>query len=441
MSSSSPTRHAVVIGAGIVGVCCAYELWRDGYRVTLVEHASPGGEQAASYGNGAWLSPSSVVPMSMPGLWKKIPGYLFNADSPLRLRWWALPMLAPWLLRFLLAGRSKAQVQVTARALSQLLHDAPERHRVLADAVGRPELIRKAGLLYPYPTRDSFLAEALAWQLRRENGIVWEEVEGDRLRALAPDLGPHYRFGIHVPAGGNCTNPGDYVAAIATFLQARGVALKQARALDFARAGAAPSGALEAVLTDQGRIDCDLAIIAAGVHSRALAQAAGDRVFLESERGYHVVFEQPGFEVTPPLMPGDAKMAITSTTRGFRVSGQVELATIGAAPDWGRAELLRRFALNHFPALAGNADHTARIDGTHLPKGLKRWMGHRPSTPDGLPVLGPSQGTRGVFHAFGHGHVGLASAPASARLLADLIRGGPSIFDARPYAIQRFRRG
>ena len=89
MSSSSPTRHAVVIGAGIVGVCCAYELWRDGYRVTLVEHASPGGEQAASYGNGAWLSPSSVVPMSMPGLWKKIPGYLFNADSPLRLRWWA----------------------------------------------------------------------------------------------------------------------------------------------------------------------------------------------------------------------------------------------------------------------------------------------------------------------------------------------------------------
>jgi D-amino-acid dehydrogenase len=128
--------HIVVIGAGIVGVCCAIELLHDGHAVTLLEPGLPGGEQAASYGNGAWLSPSSVVPMSLPGLWRKVPSFLTNPLGPLAIRAGYLPRMLPWLWQFLKAGSNEAKVEATARALRPLVADAPERHRALAGQAG-----------------------------------------------------------------------------------------------------------------------------------------------------------------------------------------------------------------------------------------------------------------------------------------------------------------
>ena len=115
----------VVVGGGIVGLCCAIELLRDGHAVTLLEPEQPGGRHAASFGNGAWLSPSSVVPMSLPGGWRKVPGYLRDPLGPLAIRWRYLPRLTPWLLRFLHAGSTVKRVERTARALRTLIADAP----------------------------------------------------------------------------------------------------------------------------------------------------------------------------------------------------------------------------------------------------------------------------------------------------------------------------
>src|SRR5215475_5034747 len=180
--------HIVVIGAGIVGATTALELLRDGHRVTIVEPAEPGGPQAASYGNGAWLSPASVVPMSMPGMWKKVPGYLADPLGPLTIRISALPRLMPWLVRFLAAGATVPRVEATARALAPLLRDGPTRHARLAAEAGVAELIRQDGLLYAYPDRRAFEAEALAWRLRRDNGVQWTELSAEQLRSREPAL-------------------------------------------------------------------------------------------------------------------------------------------------------------------------------------------------------------------------------------------------------------
>jgi D-amino-acid dehydrogenase len=106
--------HVVVIGAGIIGAATTAELLRDGHRVTIVEPGEPGGEQAASYGNGCWLSPSSVLPVSMPGIWRNVPGWLADPLGPLTIRWTYLPRLLPWLWRFLRAGATEQRVAQTA---------------------------------------------------------------------------------------------------------------------------------------------------------------------------------------------------------------------------------------------------------------------------------------------------------------------------------------
>ncbi|MBV8458316.1 MAG: FAD-dependent oxidoreductase, partial [Acetobacteraceae bacterium] len=392
----------MVIGAGIVGAATALELLRDGHRVTILEPGEPGGEQAASYGNGCWLSPSSVVPMSAPGIWRKVPGWLADPLGPLTIRWGYLPRMLPWLWLFVRSGSSVAKLQTTARALRPLVEQAPERHLALARGAGVTELIRREGQLYVFPDRAAFEAEALAWQLRRENGVQWIELDENELRQREPELSRDYRFGVFVQEGGHCLNPGAYVAALVAAAVGQGAELRRARATGFRLEGRR----LRAVRTVHGEVACDAAVIAAGARSGALSAAVGDRVPLETERGYHAVITAPECGPRHPVMPSDGKMAVTMMAQGLRVAGQVELAGLEAAPNWRRAEILRDFALRMWPGLPRD-----------LPsERVKVWMGHRPSIADGLPCIGPASGCAEVFHAFGHGHVGLAAGAATGQL-------------------------
>jgi D-amino-acid dehydrogenase len=417
--------RVAVIGAGIVGACCAFTLIRDGHTVVLIDPAEPGGPHAASHGNGAWFSPASVVPMSVPGLWRQLPGMLLSREGPVRLRAAALPGLAPWLLRFLRAGATPERASAIAAALGPLLRGCAARHAQLAQDAGVPALVVRRGLLYAYPDREAFEREAFAWGLRRGQGVAWQVCEGEALRMLAPSLADAYRFGAHVPEGGHCTDPAAYVAALVAASERSGAQRLRAAALRLRL----HAGRLAAVQTTQGEVVCDAAVIAAGINAVDLARQAGDRVPLAAERGYHAVFEMQGvaLPVPVPVMPSDGRMANTPTRQGLRVAGQVEFAPPGAAPDWRRADLLVRQARRLWPALAGDV-------------AVSRWMGQRPSTPDGLPVLGRASGCPDVLHAFGHGHVGMAAAPASAQLMADLLAGRTPGLDPGPYRAARFAR-
>ena len=415
----------VVIGAGIVGAATALELLRDGHQVTIVEPGTPGGDQAASYGNGCWLSPSSVLPVSAPGLWKKVPGYLADPLGPVTVRWRYLPKALPWLWRFLRSGSTPAKLRRTASALRPLVAAAPDLHRKLAEEAGVGDLIHKTGLLYIFPSRADFEAESLSWTIRREQGIRWIELNADELRQREPSLARRYTFGVFVEEGGHCTDPGAYVAALARHAEAQGARIVQARATGFRIEG----GRLRAVETSAGPILADRAVIAAGAWSKQLAAMAGDDVPLETERGYHAMITNPESAPRYPIMPSDTKTATVTTANGLRIAGQVEIAGLDAAPNWQRAELLRDFALAAYPGLPRDlpADR------------VKFWMGHRPSTPDGLPCIGPASGCADVVHAFGHGHIGLASGAFSGRLVADIVSGKPPATDPTPYSATRFR--
>jgi D-amino-acid dehydrogenase len=127
-------------------------------------------------------------------------------------------------------------------------------------------------------------------------------------------------------------------------------------------------------------------------------------------------------------MPSDGKMAFAMTPAGLRTGGQVELAGLDAAPDWRRADVLLKFVREVYPGVPADLP----------PERIKVWMGHRPSTPDGLPCLGVASGCADVVHAFGHGHVGLTAGATTGRLVAEIIGGGPVSIDLAPYAARRF---
>jgi D-amino-acid dehydrogenase len=417
-------RHVVVIGAGAIGAASALAALKDGHRVTILDPSEPGGEQAASYGNGCWLSPMSVIPPAVPGIWKKLPKFLSDPLGPLAIRWAYLPRVAPWLIRYLASGWRWEDVARTAHALRPLVQDAPRLHKTLADQAGVGHLIERRGLMYIYPSRAEFEAERKAWDIRHQVGVRWIELDADELRQREPELDRRYGFGVFVDEGGHCTDPGAYVAALIALAEAEGAKLIPAHATGFR----IEAGRLKAVMTRQGEILCDAAVIAAGVHSKPLARAAGDDVPLESERGYHAEISAPEVSPRHGLMPSDGKMSIMRTARGLRCAGQVEIAGIEAAPNWQRAEILKKHLISCFPGLPRDipADR------------VKFWLGHRPSMPDGMPCLGPSRASPDVIHAFGHGHTGLVAAARTGEVVAALLaaRTPPipiSAFDSRRF--------
>ena len=418
-----------VIGASIAGLCTALELQRDGHDVVIIEPDAPGGRQAASYGNGTWLNPGSVLPMSTPGLWKQVPGFLLDPNGPFIIRWRHLPALAPWLIRFVLAGRTFAQIETIAAQRHELSKSTAADHVALAAEAGRPDLVRSNGLMFVYRDQAAIDAEQTTWRLRQQLGIRFRKIEEAELRERQPELGKVYRLGMHMEDGGQITDPGAYCDALFQLSLRRGAAHKTARAIGFSFNG----GRLAAVITDAGAVPCDRAVIAAGVHSRNLARQAGDDVPMISERGYHVVIPDPGFDIPIGLMPSDGKMGVIWTPQGIRLAGQVELASVAAPPNWQRARILLNYAREMFPSLGAKIDAVANEPGSD-----NYWLGHRPSTPDGLPCIGAASRSPDIMHAFGHGHVGMIQGPATGKLVANLIAGRAPGYDATAFSARRF---
>ena len=414
-------KKVAVIGAGIVGMATASYLQRDGHDVVVIDPQPPG--QGASFGNAGCFNPSSVVPVATPDTWKHIPKYLSDPLGPLRIRWSYLPALAPWLIRLVRAG-APDRIEAQARALKTILGPCLEALLPLARNAGAENLVARNGILIAYRSQVSWDEDAHAWDIRRRNGTHWEELDADELRQFDPNLSRDFIRGKLVPGNGHCLDPGGLVAALAEAVQHDGGTLLRRAATGFRLDG----DRLRAVQTPEGEVAADAAVIAAGAHSKPLAAQLGDTVPLETERGYHAMLRAPEVMPRVPTSDAEGKFVATPMANGLRFAGTVELAGLQAEPDWRRAQILLRQASKLFPALAQSYPEDR----------YTVWMGHRPSLPDSLPVLGPSSRSRDVYYAFGHGHVGMTGGPYTGKVIADLVTGRPSPIDLSPFRPTRF---
>ena len=414
-------KRVGVIGAGMVGVCAASWLQRDGHSVFIVEAAEPG--HGASFGNAGCFNGSSVTPVAMPGVIRNVPRWLFDPLGPLSLRWSYLPTITPWLIRLVRAGTSE-KVRDQARALRPLVGPTLEALKPLISAAGAEDLVHRRGHLYVYRTADGPEKDRLAWDLRRANGVETDEFDADELRQLEPALSRDYLRGILVRENGHTSNPLALVERLLEHFLHSGGELVRARAQGFRLQGRR----LAAIATDAGELAADAAIVCAGAFSRPLAAALGDSVPLETERGYHLMIRDPEAMPRIPTADADGKFVATPMDTGLRFAGTIELAGLDAPPDWRRAHILLEQGRRMLPGLAA----------AHPEERLSVWMGHRPSLPDSLPVLGPSRATPDVIYAFGHGHVGMTAAPMTGKIVADLVAGRPASIDIAPFSAARF---
>ncbi|MFV2034406.1 MAG: NAD(P)/FAD-dependent oxidoreductase, partial [Halocynthiibacter sp.] len=325
MNTKTP-NHVIVIGAGIVGVSTAIWLRRANLKVTLIDRGPPG--QGTSFGNGGVLAACAMVPVTTPGMALKGPKLLFDRNFPLFLRWSYLPKLAPWLLRYLSHANDRDTRRI-ALGLTPIVSDSLAQHRALTAGTSAARWVAESDYSFAYPDRAAFEADAYIWGLRHIAGFEPRVREGAEVQAYEPSLSANIRLLATLPDHGFIRDPGAYVLALAEVFQGLGGNIVTAEVRDFDTSGGQVSG----VLTDAGRFDCDRAVVTAGVWSKPLMRKLGLNVPLESERGYHIVFENPTEQPKAPIMVTAGKFVATPMDAGFRCAGIVEYGGLEAGPS------------------------------------------------------------------------------------------------------------
>ncbi len=393
--------NVVVIGAGIVGAAIALELRKRGHGVVLVDRDEPG--RGTSFGNSGAISPGSVAPLALPGVLASVPRMLLDGRSPLRVPLRYLPRALPWLARFV-ASAAPGTVAASAARLAALHADAVARHVALAREAGVPELVVTRGHLHLYRDAAALAKDATAWNLRRQYGVVAQQLDRDGIAALEPGVDVRYQVGMFLPDHATVRNPFRYVQAIVRRFVDTGGRLRRAEA-----ASLSPSPEGWRVVTSDGPLACNAVVVAAGAWSRRLLDAQGLVLPLETQRGYHVEFDGEA-PISRTVVLTDRKAFVTPMETGLRIGGTVEIGGLVAPPDWRRADALADAARDAFPGWRAAP--------------VRRWMGHRPCLPDSVPFIGAVPGTRGLFAAVGHGHLGLTDAPATAQRIAEAVDAG-----------------
>jgi D-amino-acid dehydrogenase len=417
MTDIWPEQDIAVIGAGIVGICVATYLAEAGHSVTVFDRT--GICEETSSGNAAAFAFSDVLPLAQKGMARNLPKWLADPLGPLSVPPLYLPRLLPWLYRFWRAG-APARYEASLAAQAGIMKLAEAEWASLMKRSGTGTMLREDGSLELYESDAAFRLSLPGWAARNRFGISYRHVEQEELAKLQPGLSPHFFKGTFVPGWKTVADPKLLGKAVWAYAETLGVRFEKARVK---RIGAETNSAL-IELSDGSQRRARHLVIAAGAWSHRLAADLGERIPLETERGYNTTLPLGAFDVKRQLIFSEHGFVITPLSTGLRVGGAVELAGLDRAPNFARSKAMLEKARRFLPGLD--------------PSGGREWMGYRPSLPDSLPVIGRSATAPNIIYAFGHGHLGLTQAAATGRLVRDLVAAQSPAIDLSPFNPRRF---
>ncbi|WP_182086489.1 FAD-dependent oxidoreductase [Aureimonas sp. ME7] len=412
----SASEHVIVVGAGVVGLSVAIALQRAGRAVTVLDREGPAA--GASAGNAGAFAFSDILPLASPGLLRRAPRWLLDPLGPLSVPPAYALRIAPWMWRFAKACAPE-RVAASARAQAALMDLSRAELEPFLAATGTLPMLRRDGNLQVYEGAGEFEASLPGWHAREEHGIEFRDLGAAEMAAIQPGIDARFTHGTFTPGWHSIADPKAYVLALAERFARDGGVIERAAV----RALRPEQGAV-GVEMDGGARRASQVVLAAGAFSHRIAATLGERIPLETERGYNTTLPEDALDLRTQVTFGGHGFVVSRLSTGIRVGGAVELGGLDRPPDFRRSDAMLAKAKAFLPAL--------RTEGGD------RWMGFRPSLPDSLPAIGFSRASRRVVHAFGHGHLGLTQSAGTARLVADLLLGRPTALDLAPFSPQRF---
>lgn len=411
------SHDVIVVGAGVIGVSIAIALQKIGRSVLLIDRNKPGA--SASRGNAGAFAFADIVPLATPGIIRAAPKWLLDPLGPLSVPPSYAFSIAPWLLKFWRASWKDnfPRLMQAQAALMELSRSALERQAL---DINGEYLLRREGQLRLFHGEQCYRKSLPYWDACRAQGIKFDLLHSaEEIAEIQPGLSSEFTHAGFTPDWINTRDPKLWFEQLLEVFLSRGGVFESvsAESLD------TKTGKV-LLNSDKGTFLADHLVVAAGAWSRELALTLGDRIPLETERGYNTTFEHSDFDIKTHLTFADHGFVVTRIQDGLRIGGAVELGGLKKPPNFKRAKDMLHKAKQFIPGLTQSTG--------------KEWMGFRPSMPDSLPVIGCSSRTDKVIYAFGHGHLGLTQAAGTAELVRSLVLGEEWSFDKAHFSAQRF---
>lgn len=416
--AAAKSERVVVVGGGVIGAACAFFLNKAGRSITLIDQGEFG--RGCSHGNCGFVSPSHVLPLAGAGaLWGTLKT-LFTRNSPLKVRWRLDPALWSWFWQF--ARRCNRHDMIAGgHALQALLQSS----RSLYDELLRAELTdvewEARGVLFVFRSPQAMEHHAETDRLlRSEFGLGAARYDGAALTDLEPALQPGIAGAWRYATDGHL-RPDKLMSAWRRVLQASGVEIREHCEL---RDVAMDGRLVRRVTTSQGELSADQVVIATGAWTPKLRALLRCPIPIQPGKGYSLTMARPKICPRFPLLFEEHRVAITPMKTGYRIGSTMEFAGYDDALDPDRLRLLREGAEIY-------------LREPWAEPIMESWWGWRPMTADSLPFIGPVPAFDNVHVAAGHGMLGVSMAPATGKLITELLTGQVPHVDPRPYRIGR----
>lgn len=432
-------KTAIVLGAGAVGLSSAYYLRKSGLDVTVID-PEPLAARASGH-NAGWLIPSMSTPVPAPGMMLQAMKWMTQKDSPLYVSPHLDPHFAAFLLK-MLRNCTESRFTRGAATLTRLSAGALDLFDGLAaDGVEFERHADPLTMLFTDPHKVEVRVHELETLEGQLPGFSWRHMDADELKAHSPVLTDKVVAGIQ-STGDQSVDPASFVKGLAAACERDGVTLRLGETASlvtspapFGSPSSAPDGTEVSVQVGGTRLRADKIVVAGGVWTNEILSGIGERVALQSGKGYG--YDLPLVEGGPtePVYLAEGKVAITPLNDRVRLAGTMGFTAIDETIDKVRAGGILSGAREYFTDWIDRAEQ-ASVEQTGAAS--TPWTGLRPTTPDGVPIIGPLKSHPNVLVATGHVMLGISLGPVTGRLIAELATGENSPESISDLSPERF---
>ncbi|WP_452232368.1 NAD(P)/FAD-dependent oxidoreductase [Lacinutrix sp. MEBiC02595] len=396
------SKNVVIIGGGIIGLCSAYYLQKEGFQITIIDQSNL--DSGASYVNAGYLSPSHLVPLSAPGVMKKGLKWMFDSSSPLYIK----PRLDVDFFKWTLAFNKSCNANHVKKAIPAI-KEITLLSQDLYDAIKRDENFtfhyEKKGLLMLCQTEAMLEEEMKTAHLAKKEGLDAKELSIEELKKIEPNVNLNVKGATYYRCDSH-TTPQEFMEEMKAHLKNVGVTFYTNEKVEDVKV---LNGRISELKTNKQIVKADEFVLAAGSWSPILSKKLGIKLLMQAGKGYRInTTQQTG--ITMPSILAEAKVAVTPM-RGFtRFAGTMEIAGINHTINKVRVDTIANAATRFYPEIKLTEEEKNSAAA-----------GLRPVSPDGLPYIGKSTKCNNLSIATGHAMMGWSMATATGKLVSEII--------------------
>lgn len=404
------SKNIIVIGGGIIGLSCAYFLYKSGHQVTVIDQSKMDG--GASYINAGYLAPSHMIPLSAPGVMKQGIKWMLDSKSPLYIK----PRFNSDLIKWSWAFNKSCTSKHVQRAIP-VMREIAVMGRDLYDQIKQEEgfdfQLEKKGLFMLCQTEQTLHHELELVETAQKEGLAARPISVAEVKKMMPDAQLEIVGATYFECDHH-TTPGEFMNELKTYLINAGVVIRQEeKVMDIG----VEKGNITFVKTNKEQLKADEYVLAAGSWTSMLSRKLNLNLLLQAGKGYRVETTTPT-GITYPSILAEAKIAITPMSGFTRFAGTMEIAGINDHINTQRVDTIAESVQRYFPNITVTAEEKAQAAS-----------GLRPVSPDGMPYIGKSKKCKNLTIATGHAMMGWSLGPSTGKLVQELIDGGTPSMD------------